>query len=98
MYCSVVDVGLRLGLNSSQRQQANTKILAQIRRASIEIDQEFNYYGRTCPAQEIGETTLNGAVAAGATPITLTSGTDFATEGKGNIYTGTRDYSMWTKG
>jgi hypothetical protein len=93
VYCSVVDVGLRLGLNSSQRQQANSKILSQIRRASIEIDQEFNYYGRTCPAQEIGETTLNGAIAAGATTVTLTSGTDFATDGKGNI---DGDSFQWT--
>tara|TARA_Y100001938_G_C8036202_1_gene403461 strand:+ start:561 stop:1091 length:531 start_codon:yes stop_codon:yes gene_type:complete len=92
-YCSVADVGLRLGLNSSQRQQANSKILAQIRRASIEIDQEFNYYGRSCPSQEIGETTLNGGVSAGATTITLTSGTDFADSGKGNI---DGDSFQWT--
>ena len=92
-YCSVADVGLRLGLNAAQRQQANSKILAQIRRASIEIDQEFNYYGRSCPSQEIGETTLNGAIAAGATTITLTSGTDFATSGKGNI---DGDSFQWT--
>ena len=31
------------------------------------------------------ETTLNGAVVAGATTVVLTSGTDFATSGNGNI-------------
>lgn len=84
-YCSVTDVGVRLGLNANQRRDALSRINTQIRRASIEIDQEFNYYGRTCPAQEIGETTLNGAVAAGASSIVLTSGTDFADSGNGNI-------------
>lgn len=84
-YCSSADVGTRLGLNNAQRTQASSKITLAIRRASIEIDQEFRDYGRDVPSRETGETTLNGAVAAGATTITLTSGTDFASAGNGNI-------------
>jgi len=85
MYCSVADVGLRLGLNSAQRVQANTKILSHIRRASIEIDQEFKYYGRATPSQEIGETTLSGAHTPESTTVDLTSGSSFSSSGKGNI-------------
>ena len=84
-YCSSADVGTRLGLNNAQRTQASSKITLAIRRASIEIDQEFRDYGRDVPSRETGETTLNGAVAAGATTITLTSATDFASAGNGNI-------------
>jgi hypothetical protein len=84
-YCSVIDVGVRLGLNSSQRQQANTRLLSQIRRASIEIDQEFNYYGRATPSSSIATNTLNGAISVGATTIILTDGSTFSLTGKGNI-------------
>lgn len=84
-YCTTTDIGSRLGLNSAQRTQASNKLTRAIRRASIDIDQEFRDYGRNVPSREIGETTLNGAVAAGATTITLTSGTDFASSGNGNI-------------
>ncbi|MAK37440.1 MAG: hypothetical protein CMC15_14890 [Flavobacteriaceae bacterium] len=84
-YCSVADVGSRLGLDSAQRTRANTRLTNAIRRASIDIDQEFLQYGRSTPSRETGETTLNGAVVAGATSIVLTSGTDFATSGNGNI-------------
>jgi len=84
-YCVAADVGMRLGLNSAQRDRASTRITASIRRATIDIDQLFRDYGRDSPSRETGETTLNGAVAAGATTITLTSGTDFATAGNGNI-------------
>jgi len=92
-YCTVADVGLRLGLNSAQRSQANSKILSHIRRASIEIDQEFKYYGRTVPAQEIGETTLSGAHTPENTTVDLTSGTSFTSSGKGNI---DGDSFQWT--
>jgi len=84
-YCSNADVGMRLGLDSGQRNRANTRLTAAVRRATIDIDQEFRGYGRDVPNREIGETTSNGAVAAGATTITLTSGTDFASAGNGNI-------------
>ena len=84
-YCSVADVGSRLGLDSGQRTRANSKLTSAIRRATIEIDQVFRDYGRDVPSREIGETTLNGAVVAGATTVVLTSGTDFATSGNGNI-------------
>ena len=84
-YCSAADVGQRLGLDSAQRSRASTRLTSAIRRATIDIDQCFRDYGRDAPSREIGETTLNGAVAAGATSITLTSGTDFASTGNGNI-------------
>ena len=84
-YCSLSDAGNRLGLNSAQRTSATSKLTSAIRRATIDIDQEFRDYGRNVPSRETGETTLDGAVAAGATTINLTSGTDFATAGNGNI-------------
>lgn len=84
-YCSSSDVGSRLGLNNAQRTNASSKLTLAIRRATIDIDQEFRDYGRNAPSREIGETTLDGAVAAGATTINLTSGTDFANSGNGNI-------------
>lgn len=84
-YCSVADVGSRLGLDSAQRTRANTKITNAIRRATIEIDQVFRDYGRDVPSREIAETTLSGTVAAGATSVTLSSGTAFSSSGNGNI-------------
>jgi len=84
-YCSTADVGQRLGLDSAQRDRASTRLTSAIRRSSIDIDQTFRDYGRDTPSRETGETTLNGAVAAGATTITLTSATAFATSGNGNI-------------
>lgn len=84
-YCDSIDVGMRLGLNNAQRQQAATKLASHIRRASIEIDQEFNYYGRTTPSSALVENTLNGAVSAGATTITLTDASSFSESGKGDI-------------
>ena len=84
-YCSISDAGNRLGLNSAQRTQASTKLTSAIRRATIDIDQEFRDYGRNVPSREQGETTLDGAIVAGATTVLLTSGTDFASTGNGNI-------------
>ena len=40
-YCSVADVGSRLGLDSAQRTRASSRLTNAIRRASIDIDQEF---------------------------------------------------------
>jgi hypothetical protein len=84
-YCSTSDIGSRLGLTNAQRTQASNKLTTAIRRATIDIDQEFRDYGRDVPSREIGETTLDGAVAAGATSIVLTSGTSFSSAGNGNI-------------
>lgn len=84
-YCSNADVGRRLGLDSAQRTRASNRIDDCVRRASIEIDQIFLDYGRNEPSRETAETTLNGAVSAGATTITLTSGTSFSSAGSGNI-------------
>jgi hypothetical protein len=92
-YCTTTDVGSRLGLDSSQRTRAGTRLTSAIRRASIDIDQEFLQYGRSTPSRETGETTLNGAVVAGASSIVLTSGTDFGTSGNGNI---DGDSFVWT--
>lgn len=82
-YCSTSDVGQRLGLNSAQRVQAGNTLQVAIRRASIEIEQVYNDYGRANPT--VLETTANGAVSVGATTITLTSASAFATAGSGNI-------------
>tara|TARA_R110002020_G_C16058448_1_gene755247 strand:+ start:333 stop:863 length:531 start_codon:yes stop_codon:yes gene_type:complete len=84
-YCSSIDVGQRLGLNSAQRTSAASRLTSSIRRSSIDIDQEFRGYGRDAPAREVAQTTLDGAIAAGATTVTLTSGTDFSSAGNGNI-------------
>jgi hypothetical protein len=84
-YCSSSDVGSRLGLNNAQRTQAASKIDAAIRRASIEIDQEFRDYGRDAGSRESGETTTTGAVNVGATTIPITTGADFGVSGSGNV-------------
>tara|TARA_R110002020_G_scaffold30355_4_gene95753 strand:- start:828 stop:1370 length:543 start_codon:yes stop_codon:yes gene_type:complete len=84
-YCTTSDVSDRLGLDSGQRTRATSRIDSAIRRATIDIDQEFLYYGRTTPSREIAETTANGAIAAGATTVVLTSGTAFSSAGNGNI-------------
>ena len=84
-YCSSIDAGQRLGLNSAQRTAAATKLSSAIRRAAIDIDQEFRDYGRNVPSRETAETTLDGAIAAGATTVNLTSGTAFSSAGNGNI-------------
>jgi len=84
-YCSTSDVGSRLGLDSTQRTRAGTRLTSVIRRATIDIDQMYRDYGRDVPSKSIAETTLNGAISAGATTVTLTSGTGFSTAGNGNI-------------
>lgn len=84
-YCSNADVGMRLGLDSGQRTRALSRIDACIRRAAIKIDQCFLDYGRDEPSREIAQNTLNGAVSAGATTITLNDASSFSTSGKGNI-------------
>jgi len=84
-YCSITDVGSRLGLNSGQRDKANTRLTTAIRRATIDIDQCFRDYGRDVPSREIASTTLSGAVAANANTITLTSASAFSSAGSGNI-------------
>ena len=84
-YCSSADVGMRLGLNSAQRDAASSRLASAIFRAAIEIDQTFRDYGRDTPSKSIAETTLDGAISAGATTITLTSGTAFSSAGNGDI-------------
>ena len=84
-YCSSSDAGQRLGLNSAQRTAAASRLTTALRRASIDLDQEFRDYGRDTPSRETAQTTLDGAVAAGATTVNLTSGTAFSSAGNGNI-------------
>lgn len=84
-YCSTADVGSRLALDSSQRTRAGTRLTSAIRRATIDIDQEFLQYGRATPSKAIAETTLDGAISVGATTVNLTSASSFATAGNGNI-------------
>lgn len=84
-YCSIGDVGSRLGLDSAQRTRATSKLTSAVRRATIDIDQCFRDYGRDVPSKSIKDTTLNGAVVAGANTLVLTSGTGFSSAGNGNI-------------
>ena len=84
-YCTTSDVASRMGLDSGQRSRASTRLTSAIRRATIDIDQTFRDYGRDVPSHHIAETTLNGAISAGATTITLTSGTGFSSAGNGNV-------------
>ena len=84
-YCSVADVGMRLGLDSAQRTRATSRITSCVRRASIKIDQCFLDYGRNEPSKSIADTTLNGSFTAGSTTITLASGTSFSSAGSGNV-------------
>lgn len=84
-YCSVADVGSRIGLDSAQRSRAESRIIRHIRQSTIYIDQAFLEYGREEPSRETAQNTLNGAVSAGATTITLTSASSFSSAGSGNI-------------
>jgi hypothetical protein len=84
-YCEVADVGSRLGLDSAQRTRANNRIESCIRRSAIDIDQMFRDYGRDVPSTYIADSTLNGAITAGATTITLTDASSFSTSGNGDI-------------
>lgn len=92
-YCEVADVGSRIGLDSSQRTRAESRIENCIRRAAIQIDQCFLDYGRDEPSKESQENTLDGAVAVGATSITLNDASSFSTSGSGNI---AGDSFSWT--
>lgn len=84
-YCSTNDVGSRLGLDSAQRTRASSRLTSAIRRSTIDIDQCFRDYGRDVPSKSIKDTTLDGAVSAGANTITLTSITGFSSAGNGNV-------------
>ena len=84
-YCSLNDVGSRLGLNSAQRSSANNKINSGIRRASIDINQEFRDYGRTAPSREQGESTTSAIANVKDTTVSVVNANDFATAGEGNI-------------
>jgi len=84
-YCSVADIGSRIGLDSAQRTRAQTRIENCIRRATIEIDQMFLDYGRDEPSKSTYDTTLASSITAGATTISLTSATSFSSAGSGNV-------------
>ena len=84
-YCSNADVANRLGLDAGQRTRASSRLESVIRRASIEIDMVYRDYGRTSPTSHLAETTLNGAVSAGATTITLSDASSFSSAGNGNV-------------
>ena len=84
-YCSTSDVGSRLSLNSAQRTQASSRLTSVIRRATIDIDQEFRDYGRDTPSRESAETTLDGAHSVASTTVDLASGGAFGVPGNGNI-------------
>ena len=52
MYCSVADVGSRIGLDSAQRSRAESRIERHIRQTAIYIDQTFVEYGREEPTEQ----------------------------------------------
>lgn len=84
-YCSTSDVADRMGLSAQERLAANSRLTGAIRRATIEIDQEFFDRGRIEPSKNTSETTSNGSVSAGATTTPLTNANGFNTAGNGNI-------------
>lgn len=84
-YCTTSDVGSRLALDSAQRSRASNRLTSVIRRATIDIDQTFRDYGRDVPSDHIAETTLSGAISAGATTITLSDASGFSSAGNGNV-------------
>ena len=84
-YCSVADVGSRIGLDSSQRSRAESRIERHIRQTAIYIDQTFVEYGREEPTEDTANSTLDGAIDAGATTITLSDASTFSSSGSGNI-------------
>jgi|DEB0MinimDraft_6_1074348.scaffolds.fasta_scaffold00371_7 hypothetical protein len=95
-YCSVADVGLRLGLDSAQRSRATNRITSCIRRASIKIDQCFLDYGRDEPSGVIQETTLSAAfdLSTDSTQFRVASFIGFdSSGGKGNINGDTFTYT-----
>lgn len=95
-YCSRADVGSRLGLDSSQRARAGTRIDRYIRHASIHIDQIFLDYGRDEPSGAIQETTLSAAIdlATDSTQFRVSSFNGFnSSGGKGNINGDTFEYT-----
>ncbi len=54
-YCSTADVADRMGLSSQERLAANSRLTGAIRRATIEIDQEFFDRGRSEPSKSTSE-------------------------------------------
>ena len=92
-YCSSADVGSRLGLNSSQRTQAASRLTTGIRRSSIDIDQTFRDYGRDVPSKSIADSTTTSTLSAGATSIPVADSSGFSTTGNGNV---DGDSFVWT--
>ena len=84
-YCSVADVADRMSLTSQERLSATSKITSSIRRATIEIDQEFYDRGRSEPSKSISDTTTSSDVSAGNTTAGLSNADNFTLSGKGNI-------------
>jgi hypothetical protein len=84
-YCSTADVADRMGLSSQERLAANSRLTGAIRRATIEIDQEFFDRGRSEPSKSTSETTSNGSTSVGATTTPLTNADAFSTAANGNI-------------
>lgn len=84
-YCSVDDVGSRIGLDSAQRSRAESRINRHIRQAAIYIGQSFVEYGRDEPSEDVANDKLGSEVSAGATTITLHDASTFSSSGSGNI-------------
>ena len=92
-YCTSDDVSIRLGLDAAQRTRAESRIDSAILRAGINIDQEFRDYGRSAPSTSIANSTLDGAISAGATSVVLNDASSFSSAGNGDI---AGDSFAWT--
>jgi len=92
-YCSTADVADRMGLSSQERLAAAARLTGAIRRATIDIDQEFFSRGRDEPSKATAETTLSSSITAGATTITIGAPSLFSSAGSGNV---DGDTFQWT--
>ena len=92
-YCSTADVADRMGLSSQERIAAASRITGAIRRACIDIDQEFFSRGRDEPSKAIAENSLSATISAAATTISLNDASSFSSAGFGNV---DGDTFQWT--
>jgi len=84
-YCSTADVADRMGLSSQERIAAASRLTGAIRRACIDIDQEFFDRGRDEPSKSLANTTMNADSLAQAVEVSVTNANLFTASAKGNV-------------
>lgn len=84
-YCSTADVADRMGLSAQERLASANRLTGAIRRATIDIDQEFFDRGRSEPSKSLADTTLSSDSLAQATEVAVANANLFTTAGKGNV-------------